>query len=212
MKHNEQEITDTSEYYLNRKTRCTTTPTFRYVKPFIHGKTLDIGMGTGEYLELLPAGSIGLDVSEKNISIVKEKGLKAIRADINQGLPFPDHSFHTVFCSHVIEHVDSPLHLLREAHRIISYEGHIIFAVPLEKTVVRLFKERYFKDHTGHLYGFSVECMERLLEHAGFRCIEKYFNFPLLNRYRFFERCLQAASNNFWQYFCTMYWIVARKK
>ncbi len=205
-------MSDTVKYYLNRKTLCTTTPTFKHVKPFIVGKTLDIGTGTGEYLQILPAGSIGLDASSENLSVLQKRGLEAIWADINQELPFENGFFQTVFCSHTIEHVDSPLHLLHEAYRIIAHEGHIILAVPLEKTLVRLFTNKYFKNHTGHLYGLSIECMERLLEQANFKCVAKYYNFPLVNRISFIDRILQLISNNYCQYVCTMYWIVAQKK
>jgi len=205
-------MSNTVKDYLNLKTPCTITPTFKYVRPFIVGKTLDIGTGTGEYLTMLPAKSIGIDASKENLSIVQEKGLEAAWADINQDLPFESDSFQTVFCSHTIEHVDSPLHLLREAYRILTHEGNIILALPLEKTIVRLFRDKYFKDHAGHLYGLSVECTERLLEYAGFGVIAKYYNFPIVNRLCFADKFLQKIAGYYCQSFCTMYWIVAGKK
>lgn len=207
-------VGQTAAFYLDRKTRCTMTPTFRYVRPFIKGRTLDIGTGTGEYLETFPPGSVGLDVSEENIRVVAEKGLNVICADLNRGLPFKDSSFETVFCSHVIEHVDSPLVLLRESCRVLRRGGRLIIGVPLEKTLVRLVREDYFDGHEGHLYGLSVECAERLLRHAGFRSAAKFFNFPLINRlppWTGINRVLQSASKRYWQYFCTMYWMVAEK-
>ncbi len=214
MSHNavKQEVITTSDLYSHRKTPCAITPTFRYVSPYIRGRTLDIGMATGEYLEMFPPGSVGLDISAENIWITKEKGLEAIKADINQQLPFPGNSFSTVFCSHVLEHVDSPLNLLRESQRILKPKGHLVLAVPLEKTIVRLIRDGYFKDHMGHLYGLSVECAERLLQHSGFEIIVKYYNFPIVNRCHFIDRLFQAVSGNYCQYFCTMYWIVALKK
>ncbi len=202
----------TASQYIDRKTPCTITPTFRYVKPYIVGKTLDIGIGTGEYLEKLPDGSIGVDVSEKNMQIASEKGLNVICADINQRLPFADGSFRTVFCSHAIEHVDSPLNLLREAERLLSSEGNLILAIPIEKTLVGLFDEGYFKGHSSHLYGLSVECIDHLLKKTGFKPIERYYNFPILNRIAFIDRILQFFRGNYCQYICTMYWVVAEKE
>lgn len=202
----------TADYYLDRKTPCSVTPTFRYVKPYIVGKTLDIGIGTGEYLEKFPEGSIGLDASERNTSIVRNKGFNCIRADINMTLPFADASFSTVFCSHVIEHVDSPLHLLRESHRVLTGEGTLILAVPIEKTLAGLFSEGYFKGHSSHLYGLSVECIAHLLEKVGFKVIDKYYNFPVLNRMYFVDKVIQFLRGNYCQYISTMYWVVARKR
>ena len=201
----------TAAQYFNLKTPCSVTPTFRYIQPYIKGKSLDIGTGTGEYLGKFPADSIGLDVSDENIRIVKEKGLEVIKSDINRGLPFDNSFFETVFCSHVIEHVDSPLNLLKEARRVLKSRGHLILAVPLEKTLVRLFRDKYFKHHPGHLYGLSVECVEKLLEVTGFKCVAKYYNFPIVNRIAFIDRMLQIIAGNYCQSFCTMYWIVAQK-
>lgn len=202
----------TAAQYFNLKTQCSVTPTFRYVSPYIMGKSLDIGTGTGEYLEKFPAGSIGLDVSDENVRIIEEKKLEVVKSDINQGLPFEERYFETVFCSHVIEHVDSPLNLLREAHRVLKSRGHIILAVPLEKTLARLFRDKYFKDHPGHLYGLSVECVEKLFEMTGFKCVAKYYNFPIVNRIAFIDRILQIIAGNYCQSFCTMYWIVGVKQ
>jgi hypothetical protein len=52
----------TVSYYLLREGPCRLAPTFAYVRPFILGKTLDIGMGTGEYLEQFPEGSVGIGI------------------------------------------------------------------------------------------------------------------------------------------------------
>ncbi len=168
-------------------------------------------MGTGEYLEKFPKWSIGIDVSDENIHIASGKGLKVINADINQGLPFADSSFKTVFCSHVIEHVDSPLDLLRESKRVLNTNGNLILAIPIEKTLVGLFTEGYFKGHKTHICGFSIEGIDSLLKKAGLQIIEKFYNFPIVNRIFFIDRILQFFRGNYCQYISTMYWIVARK-
>jgi SAM-dependent methyltransferase len=158
---------------------------------------------------MFPPGSVGLDASEENVGVTEGKGLNVLRADINKGLPFEAMTFDTVFCSHVIEHVDSPLELLRESRRVLRRGGRIILGVPIEKTLVRLVREDYFGGHEGHLYGLSAECAGRLLRHAGFRGMGRFFNFPLVNRLPLVDRAFQAVSGGYCQYFCTMYWIVA---
>lgn len=201
----------TADFYLHRKAPCNVTPTFRYIQSHIVGKTLDIGTGTGEYLEKFPEGSIGVDVSSKNTGILRDKGLNIVCADINQPLPFAEGSFLTVFCSHVIEHVDSPLNLIRESKRILVDGGKLILAAPIEKSLVGLFDEGYFKGHPSHLYGLSIECINNLLEKTGFKTVGIYYNFPILNRILFVDRILQIFRGNYCQYFCTMYWVVAKK-
>jgi ubiquinone/menaquinone biosynthesis C-methylase UbiE len=135
-----------------------------------------------------------------------------IPADINSGLPFEDNSFQTVFCSHVIEHVDSPLNLLRESNRVLKNGGALILAVPVEKTIVRLVKEDYFKDHETHLYGLSVECLDSLIRHAGMQRIRVFYQFPFLSRIPQFRKRLQNIAYGFCQYFSTMYWVVVSSK
>ena len=76
-------ISQTVDQYTNRLTPCKVTPTFRNVQTFIKGRTLDIGAGTGDYLEKFSKDSIGIDASKKSIKILKEKGLLAISSDIN---------------------------------------------------------------------------------------------------------------------------------
>jgi SAM-dependent methyltransferase len=200
----------TASYYLNRKTPCDMTPTFRYIQSHIVGKTLDIGTGKVEYLEKFPEGSRGVDVS-KYTGILRDKGLKIICADINQPLPFAEGSLRTVFCSHVIEHVDSPLNLIRESKRILVDGGKLILAVLIEKSLVGFFDEGYFKGHTSHLYGLSVECIDHLLEKTDFKAVGRYYNFPILNRILFVDRILQIFRGNYCQYFCTMHRVVAEK-
>lgn len=150
-------------------------------------------------------------MSDENIHIASRKGLNVFNADINQGLPLADNSFQTVFCSHVIEHIDSPLDLLRESKRVLNTNGNLILAVPIEKTFVGLFTEGYFKGHKTHIYGFSIEGIECLLKKAGLQIIEKFYNFPIVNRFFFIDHILQSFRGNYCQYISTMYWIVARK-
>jgi SAM-dependent methyltransferase len=201
----------TSLWYVKRKTPCSTTPTFRHVQPYAKGRVLDIGVATGEYLEKFASGSVGIDVSEINVSFCKNKGLDVQFADINQGIPFSDNLFDSVFCSHVIEHVESPLRLIQEAYRVVVPNGHVIFGVPIEKTLVHVIKEGYYEGHEGHLYGLSPESMTRLLKQANLIYVRSYYNFPIVNRYKPIDSILQNISGSFCQYFCTMYWIVGKK-
>ena len=202
----------TASMYFTKKTPCTITPTFCYVNPYIRGRTLDVGTGTGEYLERFPAGSVGTDISQKNISIVREKGLGIVNADFNERLPFDDRTFDTVFCSHVLEHIDSPLGLLKEMNRVLKETGHLVLALPSEVTFVNLFTKGYYKGHTGHLYGFSAQSINSLFKQADFETKLLRYNFPLINRFVNLNLIAQKIVGVTAQYFSTMYWIVGQKK
>ena len=45
-------------------------------------------------------------------------------------LPFPENTFQTAICSHVLEHMLRPEDVLKEIHRILKVGGEIIVVVP----------------------------------------------------------------------------------
>lgn len=71
----------TAFQYIHRKAPSSVTPTFRYVQPYIVGRTLDIGMGVGKYLEKIPNLLEGTGISELNSS-AKETKSNTKNADV----------------------------------------------------------------------------------------------------------------------------------
>ena len=72
------------------------------------GEVLDVGCGRGEFLELMReagANARGIDSSEEQIGICREKGLNAETADIFAYLAgLPEGSLDGIFCAQVVEH------------------------------------------------------------------------------------------------------------
>jgi SAM-dependent methyltransferase len=87
--------------------------------------------------------------------------------DVNHGLPFPDASFDLIWCSEVIEHLESPEAFVRECNRTIKPGGKLVLTTPNSAfwlyPVARLFGMTP-KDlqHPGHLHFFSIEDIRRL--------------------------------------------------
>ncbi len=81
-------------------------------------KILDIGCGCNK-----TADAIGLD---------HHPGSDAdVLADFEQGFfPFADASFDRVICSHVIEHVRSPVRLMEECWRVLRPGGTLLVKTP----------------------------------------------------------------------------------
>lgn len=156
--------------YQKLKTPCQFLASYKYIMPYlINKKVLDIGCATGNYLETFSQQSYGIDISKPNIDVCKKKGLNVKYVDINKKLPFSNNTFDVVFCSHVLEHVDSPLNLLREMNRVLKSKGSVIIGLPVEFSLVRIFRSHYFKGHKGHIYAFSPDNMKRLFEYSGFQ-------------------------------------------
>lgn len=72
---------------------------------------LDIGCGRGEFLEMMREAGVparGIDLSEESVALCRQKGLEAETADLFAYLSeLPECSVDGIFCSQVVEHLDS---------------------------------------------------------------------------------------------------------
>jgi len=208
-------ISETSKQYLNALVDTPPPPSFfRYILPLTNGKkVLDIGSGTGQYLEHFNAESVGLDISIPNLTGCQKRGLKVRRSDFNVRLECVDREFEIVFCSHVLEHVDAPINLLRECNRCLIDGGKLIIGVPTEISIVRILCDRYFRDHPEHLYAFSVENLTWLLLKTGFIIERIFIDFRKVKQWHltlFADLCQKLP---FWTtlWFSNGFWIIAHK-
>jgi len=96
------------------------------------GRTLDIGCGDGAIAAAFTGGRImGFDVSARCAQLSASRGVPAIVADAQDGLPFADGSFDTVYCVDVLHHLEvrwAPL--LIEAHRVLRSGGSLVIVEP----------------------------------------------------------------------------------
>jgi len=102
------------------------------------GQFLEIGCGTGEFLVAAAdvfQTVVGLDISLPRLILAKkqleETGRQAIVISASaESLPFSHESFHLVVGSDVIEHVENPVQVMREAYRVLVSGGAIFLATP----------------------------------------------------------------------------------
>ncbi len=150
------------------RSRLATFP--RFLPLLRDAKVLDVGCASGDYLQHFGPGSVGLDLSAADMNACRARGLEVRAADLDDALPVDDGEFDVVFCSNVLEHVASPIHLLREARRALREGGgRIVLALPIEGSLSDLSRRnRYYEDHSGHLYAFTPRNIRRLLAAADF--------------------------------------------
>jgi SAM-dependent methyltransferase len=144
---------------------------------------LDIGCGTGAILAQLFQSGFGnqyyaIDVAQAAVDIVKQRNdiPKLCEARVFDGLtvPYATKQFDLAILSHVIEHLDDPTPLIREAVRVAHY---VVIEVPLEANLytvikVHLLKSRY-REEIGHIQWFSQNSFLRLLQdNCGLQIIE----------------------------------------
>jgi SAM-dependent methyltransferase len=98
------------------------------------GRVLDLGCGIGHsYRELAPRETVGTDIAA-DVLVGQER--VTVTADM-RALPFPAHSFASVFSVHSIEHVPDPERVIAEVQRVLSPGGRAIFVTPNRLTFGR---------------------------------------------------------------------------
>ena len=120
---------DTTDWYLN-VSNYTSKSLINFAKNNSGKNILDIGCATGEYCQKLSELNfkcVGVDINEKYVKKAKENGVEAYLMKGNN-LSFPDKSFDTVLLFEVLEHVQDPESVLKEAKRVAK--KNILITVP----------------------------------------------------------------------------------
>ena len=96
-------------------------------------KISDIGCGCGiNLLRLNQMGfdATGIDFDDNALSHCKQRGVKAVKGNITDGLNIETDSYDACFMLDVLEHVPDEKAALKEALRIVRPNGYIIATVP----------------------------------------------------------------------------------
>lgn len=99
-------------------------------------KILDAGCGTGKlahFWQNRGYDTLGIDISDSALSITAKKGVKSIKADILQGLPFKDDYFDLVYSDGLLEHFVEPELVLDELFRVSG--KYVLTLVPRISTL-----------------------------------------------------------------------------
>lgn len=140
-------------------------------------KILDVGCSTGSFLEIDPKRIFGVDIDPDAIKIAKRRGLQVKLAD-GESLPFNDATFDGVFCSHVLEHVNNPLGLLKEIKRVLKKGGRIFIITPDYIMTHHRYHQGFWSDYS-HKNCFTPESLNMIFYDAGLK-VEQIYWIPKL--------------------------------
>jgi len=146
---------------------------FQQVLTLLPKSWLEVGVGSGRFAQALGIET-GIDPSAKLLKMAKSRGLTVFRARGEEQF-FNKETFGTVFLIVTLCFVDSPIVVLREAHRVLKPEGKIALGLVLRESLWGKFYQirkqeghRFYK----HATFYSYQEVERLLTDSGFN-IEK---------------------------------------
>ena len=158
--------------------RLTTRPLVNRVSFFMvpyqaDGQLLDVGCGSGWFLDLLARfgwQTYGLEVEPDVAERVRAKGHRIFCGQLWEA-GYPAEMFDVVWIRHVLEHLTDPLRGLREIWRILKRGGRAYIEVPNTDSLVRHLFGRYWThwDLPRHTYHFPRRTLRAMARRAGFQ-------------------------------------------
>lgn len=130
---------------------------------------IDIGCGEGSIVNRLSElgfgeNYAGLDLSGPAIAKAESRSILNARFETFDGSTIlqADKSFDLAILSHVVEHLEHPRTLIREAQRVAK---HVIVEVPCEHTL--RMRRDYKATPTGHINFYTPATIRRLVQTCG---------------------------------------------
>lgn len=151
----------------------------RFINNLDPGVILDIGCGIGAVLEGIDDGweKHGVEVSKYAAAKANNYG-KIFLGELHNA-KYPSNYFDAILLFHVIEHLNSPIEVLIEIHRILKDGGYLIVGTPdFDCACARRYGDnfRLLHDNTD-ISLFSNESLHRMLFDYGFSILQTDFNY-----------------------------------
>lgn len=139
-------------------------------------RLLDVGCSSGALLAVaarLGFSPSGVEIASKAAETARRAGFEVFCGLLHEAR-FADEAFDVITAFELIEHLNNPLLLLRECHRILKPEGVLIINTPNAASwTASVMKERWdgfsLTSMGGHVSFFSPRSLAHLADQCGFR-------------------------------------------
>ncbi len=143
---------------------------------------LEVGTGRGDVLNACYPFKlkIGADISEE--ALKQHHNMysthKLVQIDADKPLPFSNNEVDFVLLCDILEHVEDPKPLLREAARVGK---NVLLKIPIEDAILlnimrKINKVEYGPQHpSGHLHCWTISKTQNIIEDAGLKIIRSKF-------------------------------------
>jgi SAM-dependent methyltransferase len=135
----------------------------------------DVGCGDGAVMTELRRRRpglrlVGFELAERAVLLCRRRGLEAVLYD-GRSLPVAEGAFDAGVVSHVLEHVEDPVALIREVGRACRA---VVLEVPLEANLsARRPSKRAGAEQVGHVQRFDRRAVRELVGAAGLECVRE---------------------------------------
>jgi len=142
------------------------------------GTLLDVGCGTGDFLELSKQKGwrgVGIEPNDEARAIANKKTNNSVYKT-NHLLNLENHSFDIITLWHVLEHLPNLEEHIAEFKRLLKPNGTLIIAVPNYKSYDAKIYKTYWAafDVPRHLWHFSKESIKILMETFKMNVVKMY--------------------------------------
>lgn len=139
------------------------------------GRVLDIGCGSGEWLQYMQDFGVavqGLEVDPRAANVARSRGLPVHIGPL-ENAGFSKQAFDTVTLSHVIEHVASPQDLLQQCNRILRPDGLLVVSTPNSSSFGHRIFGQYWRglEPPRHLHLLNQRSLRTMVEAAGYAVV-----------------------------------------
>jgi 2-polyprenyl-3-methyl-5-hydroxy-6-metoxy-1,4-benzoquinol methylase len=140
------------------------------------GTHLDIGCGTGEFLNACKNEGFSTEGIEPS-ELARKQALENFNLSVNENTnleQFQNNKFDSISMWHVLEHIPNLNGTITQFDRVLNANGKVIVAVPNHKS----WDAKYYKEYWAawdapiHLWHFSKETIELLFNKNGFKLIK----------------------------------------
>ncbi len=159
---------------------------FQSLKPFFKGrKALELGPASGYMTKSLVKEFDLLDIVEGSEKLLNQiPDYSNVRKFHSYFEEFEtNEKYETIIMSHVLEHIENPVLLLKRIHQWLSEDGHFLVSVPNAKSIHRLVavemgllnsvNELNARDHElGHYRVYDMDLLKAHITEAGFKINE----------------------------------------
>jgi len=155
----------------------------RTIKIVPNGKILDVGCGSGSFLNIpkeLGFDCYGVEPGNFNKAYAKRNGFKIFHGKLEDAR-YKDDFFDVITLNHVFEHVDDPMKCMKILKKIIKKNGIIRIAVPQKDSFAyRTFKKYWVQlDAPRHFFLYSEKTLKMYAKKSGLRIVQfRYISSP----------------------------------